>query len=345
VAEEPQLRAFLEQYRREGWPPIKGVMHTAAVIEDRLIAQLDREAFPAVLKPKVFGSWLLHQYLDDLDFFVLFSSLGAVLGQTGQGNYAAANAFLDALAYYRREQGQPALSINWGGWAELGLAMTSGAQRTIQYLEQQGINSFTPEQGIAALEYLMRRQLDGVGAPQAAVMPVNWATFREVRLAASQSRLLADLTAAPGVSAADAGSASGAIRADLLAVEPEQRREVLETYLQKQVARVLKLDPSRIEPSKPLGLMGVDSLMALELRNRLESDLGVAFSATLVWNYPTIVEMTPYIAGKIGIALNVEPSTAQAGELPKASRPLDNVLEELDDLSDEDALNQLLGKR
>lgn len=344
VADEPQLRAFLEQYRREGWPPIRGVMHTAAVIEDRLIAQLDREAFPAVLKPKVLGSWLLHQYLDDLDFFVLFSSLGAVLGQTGQGNYAAANVFLDALAYHRRGQGQPALSINWGGWAELGLAMTSGAQRTIQYLEQQGINSFTPEQGIAALEYLMRRQLDGVGAPQAAVMPVNWQTFREVRLAASQSRLLADLTAAPGVSAADAGSASGAIRADLLAVEPEQRREVLETYLQKQVARVLKLDPSRIEPSKPLGLMGVDSLMALELRNRLESDLGVAFSATLVWNYPTIVEMTPYVAGKIGIALAVEPSAAPADELPKASRPLDNVLEELDDLSDEDALNQLLGK-
>ncbi|GIL13953.1 MAG: polyketide synthase [Chloroflexota bacterium] len=344
VADEPQLRAFLKQYRREGWPPIRGVMHTAAVIEDRLIAQLDREAFPAVLKPKVLGSWLLHQYLDDLDFFVLFSSLGAVLGQTGQGNYAAANVFLDALAYHRRGQGQPALSINWGGWAELGLAMTSGAQRTIQYLEQQGINSFTPEQGIAALEYLMRRQLDGVGAPQAAVMPVNWQTFREVRLAASQSRLLADLTAAPGVSAADAGSASGAIRADLLAVEPEQRREVLETYLQKQVARVLKLDPSRIEPSKPLGLMGVDSLMALELRNRLESDLGVAFSATLVWNYPTIVEMTPYVAGKIGIALAVEPSAAPADELPKASRPLDNVLEELDDLSDEDALNQLLGK-
>ncbi|NWG15753.1 MAG: type I polyketide synthase [Chloroflexi bacterium] len=344
VAEEPQLRAFLEQYRREGWPPIKGVMHTAAVIEDRLISQLDRAAFPPVLRPKVIGSWLLHRLLDDVDFFVLFSSVGAVLGQTGQGNYAAANAFLDALAYYRRGRGQSGLSINWGGWAELGLAMTSGAQRTIQYLEQQGINSFTPEQGIAALEYLMRRQLDGVGAPQAAVMPVNWTQFREVRLAASQSRLLADLTAGTGARAADDDSASSPIRVELLAAEPEQRRELLEGYLQKQVARVLKLDPSRVEPAKPLGLIGVDSLMALELRNRLEADLGVAFSATLVWNYPTIVEMAPYVAGKIGIALAAEAAAAPSDKLPKASRPLDNVLEELDDLSDEDALNRLLGK-
>jgi myxalamid-type polyketide synthase MxaE and MxaD len=344
VADEAQLRDFLEAYQLEGWPPIKGVMHTAAVIEDHLISQLTPEAFVPVLRPKVLGSWLLHQLLDDLDFFVLFSSVGAILGQTGQGNYAAANTFLDTLAYHRRAHGQPALSVNWGGWAERGLAMTSGAQRTIQYLEQQGISRFTAPEGIAALEYLMRRQLTGLGAPQAAVMPVNWTIFRDARLAASQYRLLTGLMLAGTGGQSAVSSASSTVRDELLALEPEKRGDLLTAYLQKAVAQIMKLDPRRVEPSKPLGLMGVDSLMALELRNRLEADLGVPLSATLVWNYPTLVEMTPYVAGKIGIALAAESSAAQVDELPKATRPLNSILEELDDLSDEDALNRLLGQ-
>jgi acyl carrier protein len=345
IADEEQVRAFIEQFQQEGWPAIRGVMHTAAVIEDRLLTQLDDEAFRYVLRPKIVGSWLLHQLLNDLDFYVLFSSLGAVLGQVGQGNYAAANAFLDALAAYRRACGQPGLSINWGGWAELGLAMTSGAQRTIQALEQQGVNSFTPEQGISALEHLMQRQAAGVGGAQSAVMPINWARFRQVRAAAGHSRLLADLTSQAHVAESPlAVETGGGVRDSFATADPEQRRDLLEAYLQQQVARVLKLDPSRVEPSKPLGLMGIDSLMALELRNRLEADLGVAFSATLVWNYPTIVEMIPHVAGKIGLALvadNGEPE-ANAG-LSEQPELIDDVLGELDDLSDEEALRRLLG--
>lgn len=341
VADEGQFRAFLEQYVLEGWPPIKGVMHTAAVIEDRLIAQLDETAFQAVLRPKVMGSWLLHKFLDDLDFFVLFSSLGAVLGQAGQGNYAAANAFLDTLAHYRRSHGQPAISINWGGWSDVGLANTEGAQRTIQYLEQQGMKSFTADQGVAALEYLMRHQSDGVGAPQAAVMPMNWDVFRKGRLAANQSRLLANLMPVTGDEQPDDVKASSHISAEVSAAKPDHRRGILEAYLQKQVAQVLKLDMARVEPTKPLGMMGVDSLMGLELRNRLERDLGTTFSATLVWNYPTIAEMVPYIASRLDIVLESETLIEQAQF--GISQSVDEVMESLDDLSDEEALRRLLG--
>ena len=118
-----QLSAFLDEFRAEGWPPIRGVVHAAGVLHDGLLTQLDAAALDSVLRPKVIGGWLLHRLLEDapLDFFVLFSSAGSLLGQPGQGNYAAANAFLDALAHHRRAQGQPALTINWGAWSRLGL--------------------------------------------------------------------------------------------------------------------------------------------------------------------------------------------------------------------------------
>ncbi len=344
VADEAQMRGFLEAYQLEGWPPIKGVIHSVAVIDDRLISQMNHDSFAPVLRPKVLGVWLLHQLLDDLDFFVSFSSIGSILGHIGQGNYAAANAFLDAFAYYRRGQGKPGLSINWGVWEELGLAITSGGLRTTQYLEKQGINPVTAEQGMLALEYLMRRNAAQVGAPQTAVMPVNWAVFRETRLAASQYRLLIDLTSAQDGQTTTANDITSTIQDELLAVETAKRREVLETYLQKVVAQILKLDPGRVEPTRPLGSLGIDSLMALELRNKLEADLGVALSATLVWNYPTIAEMSPHIAGKIGIELAVESPENTADTGSRESRPLDSVLAELDDLSDEDALNRLLGQ-
>ncbi len=115
VTDELQLSAFLAEFAVEGWPPIRGVVHTAGVLNDGLLSELDAESFTLVLRPKVIGGWLLHQLLANhpLDFFVLFSSASALLGQPGQGNYAAANAFLDTLAHYRRAQGRPALTINW----------------------------------------------------------------------------------------------------------------------------------------------------------------------------------------------------------------------------------------
>jgi len=319
-------------------------MHTAAVIENRLITQLDPDSFTSVLRPKAMGAWVLHQLLDDLDFFVLFSSLGAVLGETGQANYAAANVFLDTLAAYRRNLGKPALSVNWGGWTGLGFAITEGGLRTIQYLEQQGIGSFTPEQGVAVLDYLMRRQLAGIGAPQAAVMPVNWGKFRSGNSSASQFRLLSDFFNAPDEQQDVNHSSSVRLLDELMAAKPEQRRSMLEAYLQNQIARVLKLELARVEPTKPLGMMGVDSLMGLELRNRLESDLGMVFSTTLVWNYPTIAEMAPYVANRLGVTLEANEAPVEAEPISlNHNQSVQAVIEEVNDLSDDEALRRLLG--
>src|SRR5208282_5568373 len=170
VADEGQLGAFLNEFRAEGWPPIRGVIHAAGVLQDGLLLQLDAAALNSVLRPKMMGGWLLHRLLEDahLDFFVLFSSAGSLLGQPGQGNYAAANAFLDALAHHRRAQGQPALSINWGAWSGLGFADTSGGRRLAARLALLGIRSIAPKQALEVLERLLRQE-----SPQVMAVPVD----------------------------------------------------------------------------------------------------------------------------------------------------------------------------
>src|SRR6202030_1330747 len=157
VADEQELTGFLDKFRGEGWPPIRGVVHAAGVLHDGLLVQLDASSLNSVLRPKVMGGWLLHRLLQDdpLDFFVLFSSAGSVLGQPGQGNYAAANAFLDALAHHRHAQSQPAVSINWGAWAGEGFADSAGGKRLAARLALLGISSIAPGRALEVLGRLL----------------------------------------------------------------------------------------------------------------------------------------------------------------------------------------------
>ena len=190
VADEGELSGFLDEFRAEGWPPIRGVVHAAGVLQDGLLVQLDAAALNTVLRPKMMGGWLLHRLLQDdpLDFFVLFSSAGSVLGQPGQGNYAAANAFLDALAHHRQAQGQPALSINWGAWAGEGFADSAGGKRLAARLALLGISSIAPKQALEMLGRLLRQS-----AAQVVAVPVDWKQYREFYPAGSASPLLSEL--------------------------------------------------------------------------------------------------------------------------------------------------------
>ena len=190
VADEKQMSAFVEQYRAEGWPPIRGVVHAAGVLRDGLLSQLDAAAMTAVMRPKMIGGWLLHRLLREapLDFFVVFSSAGSLIGQPGQGNYAAANAFLDALAHHRRAQGLPALSINWGAWAELGFAETEGGISLTRRLALLGIRSMPPKRALEVMDRLMRED-----ATQVVALPVNWRQYHEFYPAGTEPPMLSDL--------------------------------------------------------------------------------------------------------------------------------------------------------
>ncbi|MHB8067835.1 MAG: SDR family NAD(P)-dependent oxidoreductase [Desulfobaccales bacterium] len=157
-------------------PPLRGIIHTAGVIDDSSLGQLNLERLIAVMAPKVKGAWLLHAMTASpdypLDFFVMFSSAITMVGNLGQANYAAANAFLDCLAHYRRSQGLPGLAVNWGPWSEIG--MVSRYPSAVKWLERIGIGSIAPPRGLLLLEYLLSQP-----APQVGVMSIDWPRFLE----------------------------------------------------------------------------------------------------------------------------------------------------------------------
>jgi myxalamid-type polyketide synthase MxaE and MxaD len=352
VGNEAQLTAFLAQYAQEGWPPIRGVMHAAAAVRFGLLANLTWPDMVEALHAKVDGGWLLHKLLPDLDFFVLFSSVASLLGQTGQGNYAAANAFLDALARHRSRQGLPVLSINWAVWTETGIAAFESSNQVTERLAQQGVGAIDPPAGFAVL----RQLLDITSLTESAVLPTVTPT------AAALPRLLRERPARQTSTAQQATAAqpdgppaktTESPAALLRALEPEERRPRLAAYLQGAVGQVLRLSPSRVGLTVALGSLGLDSLMALELRNRLEAGLEISLPATFAWNYPTIREMLPYLAGRMNLALEDTPPAAlplvqPVMEQNGAAEPdaagvdsLDQLLAGIQDLTDESVLELL----
>ncbi len=201
VAELGELAAALEQID-EG-TPLKGVIHCAGVLDDGALLQQSSERFAKVLAPKAQGAWNLHQLTQDmaLDFFVLFSSASSVLGNRGQANYAAANACLDALAQHRHARGLPALSINWGAWAEAGMAAGLARSRRAQ-MAVQGVRMITPAEGTAALARLL-----GQSAPQVGVFALDWAKLQAREPALARIPLLDNFVAQGVESPKTAGAA------------------------------------------------------------------------------------------------------------------------------------------
>lgn len=285
ISKEGDVAAVLAEIDRNGLP-LRGVMHAAMVLEDCLLLNLDRDRLRRVLAPKVDGAWNLHRQTlgRPLDFFVLFSSLSSVFGHAGQANYAAANAFLDTLAWYRRSLGLPALTINWGYLGEVGYL----AQRPElgERLERQGVRSFTVQQALTLLERAMRRQ-----AIQISVMRVDWARWRGLGVTGRVSPRFVHLlrqaqesmpTTTQGLPTFDA----------VRAAAPEERRGLLDVLVRDKVARVLGTSADQLDVEKPLLNLGIDSLMAVELRNWVEQELRVSLPIMELMRSPSLARLT-----------------------------------------------------
>ena len=232
-----------------------------------MLVQQTRERFARVLEPKAQGAWHLHRLTEDapLDLFVLFSSASALLGSPGQANYVAANAFLDALAHHRRARGLPALSINWGPWSGGGMAAVTSRRRGAS---SDGVRWITPARGRALLARAVREP-----AAQLGVLSIDW---RAVAATTTQTArpLLAELfDGAAGATPSGATAAPGQLRARLAEVEPDRRLPLLVEALRGHLAAVLRTSPETLDPAESLSQLGIDSLMAVELKNRLEKDL------------------------------------------------------------------------
>jgi phthiocerol/phenolphthiocerol synthesis type-I polyketide synthase C len=283
VANSQDVRRLLDKIG-SAWPPLRGIIHAAGVLDDGILLRLDAERLRAVIEPKAVGAWNLHRLTENLplDFFVLFSSTSSVLGSAGQGNHAAANAFLDALAHLRLAQGRPALSINWGPWSEVGRAAGSADGGAI-----------ASEAGFDLLGRLLSSQ------GQVSVIPFDLRQWRDAHLAGSGWKLMEHLIAGDG----EAGKRPDtAILAALRTAPAGGRRALLENHVAEQLAAVLRLTPNQVDRGTRASAQGLDSLMGLALRNRLERSLGLRLKATLIWNYPTVTALAGYLAEALGLA-------------------------------------------
>ena len=273
-----------------GLPPLGGVLHAAGTWSDRALVNQDRESFARVLGPKVLGGWNLHRATLglDLELFVVFSSLAGFLGNAGQANYAAANAWLEGLAGWRRSCGLAGQAIAWGAWSGVGGAEAARAEIGGR-MEALGAGWLTPEQGLAALDRMVRADV-----AESAVAVLDWG-----RVSGGAPPLLEHFVA-DGGDAARAGG-DGDLLERLRALEGAEREAALVHFLREEVGSALRL-PAPPPVDRGFTELGADSLMAVELGNRLRRALGAEVSVpnTVVFDYPDIARLARYLGGQLG---------------------------------------------
>ncbi|WP_374025247.1 type I polyketide synthase [Mycobacterium sp. HNNTM2301] len=288
VGDESEVARLLDRIRAE-LPPLAGVVHLAGVLDDALLSQQNLERFRTTLVPKAFGAGHLDRLTkdDDLDFFIVSSSVSSLFGSPGQSNYATANAFLDGLVARRRAQGLPATGVNFGPWAQGGMASSEAATANIS---AQGLIPLEPPAALGALAEIVAN-----GTGQATVIKANWQRAAKV-LGGSRPPIL-DLVLPSAIGEVTGDSE---LLKQLMEVPVPQRAGFVTEFLQREVQNFLRLAQPPAASSRFLDL-GTDSLMAIELRNRLHSQFGGKFTinATAVFDYPTIGGLAEYLVGQL----------------------------------------------
>jgi myxalamid-type polyketide synthase MxaE and MxaD len=290
VSRDEQVLELLKQIEEE-LPPLRGIVHAAATLEDSLLSDMTLEKVQKVFAAKAQGSWWLHKHSQNLplDFFVLFSSAAAILGNPGQSNYAAANGFLDGLAQYRRTLGLPATSLNWGPWS--GAGMAAQIENNSRF-EQGGIYSLTPQQGLAAFELVLRR------APaQLAIFAADWETLSQSNGLFLESGLASKLVDRRKQLAAV--EVLETLRSNLSKVGENDRVSLIETYLSQVIMRTLGIGVERLDLKLSLYGIGLDSLTAVEIKNRVETDLQLVVPLENLLQGPSISQLSEELAQQL----------------------------------------------
>jgi len=295
VTRKSQLASILGQIE-EQMPPLAGIIHAANVYDDTSLLTLNAERLHQVMGPKALGAWNLHQLTrhQKLDFFVLFSSISAVVGNPDQGSYVAANCFLNALAQYRKSQNLPALSVNWGAIADVGILAQS--QAVSRHLERIGIKSITSSQAFELLSDLMQMPLS-----QPVVADVDWLQWSKVHKAGQSARfslVRKQNQEALGLAKEDSPQNAGtpSFLDELQEAPQDEQLELLQHFVIQTVGQVLGIQKlEQIESDQGFFEMGMDSILSGDLWTQLQSTLAVRLPRTLIFKYPTIQKLVDFL--------------------------------------------------
>ncbi|CDJ66475.1 Polyketide synthase, related, partial [Eimeria necatrix] len=286
ISKKEDVRKAFEEIQSGEWPPVRGIFHAAGVTDDKALAEQDKASIEKVYAPKVVGAWNLHEVCEELDLnkdleiFLMFSSVAALLGNFGQANYAAANACLDAIAAWRRSIGLCGQSIQWGPWVEQGMA--AGLR---QEIEKVGLRGLTNDVGLRVLVDCLR---GGEMPVPVLCQAFRWKKYSEQFDTMPRFFEYVELDV----------TTPAALRQLYSSMTPEQLKEHVTKVVIDTARQVLGAE--EVPPlDSPLQELGIDSLGAVELRNGLAQRLGVKLSATTLFDYPTIGAIITYIQNQI----------------------------------------------
>lgn len=346
AGDESAMRAVIDEIERE-LPPLRGVVHAAGVVDDGILAAQTPERWRAVLSGKAGGAELLDRLTRaaPLDFFVLYSAAGRLLGPAGQGAYPAANAELDSLAWARRTVGLPAVSVQWGQWSDGGMAARMVDQAGDVWT-RRGLGWIDPPRAFAELERLLDSD-----AVCAAVLPIDWSAFARGRPAGFDEDYFAHVVPRAKAATVDAerpSNAPPAVTESWRAALPLERRRLVLAHAADKARQVLGVDEGTVlDPAAPLKDAGLDSLMAVELRNVLTRSLATPLPATLLFDYPSLDALTEFLMAALDLAPAAGVSAAERPAPPTTNAYADAHADahlDLAELSDEEAEALLLAE-
>ncbi|MCB9450588.1 MAG: type I polyketide synthase [Anaerolineaceae bacterium] len=336
----PQDMARVLAEIEQTMPPLRGVIHSAAVADPGVIVQQNGARYAKMLPSKIQGTWNLHHLTQNLplDFFILFSSGASTLGLAGESGYAAGNAFLDAFSAYRRVRGLPGMTINWGVWGEIGLAVGLS-----DFFKKIGFGLMDVDKAVATLGYLMRIP----AALHHLVADVDWQTFRRMHETRRERMVFEPIWQEFDSADAPADAVPEMAFADRLrSLSAAEQWQQLVDVVREEAARVMGFEANALDIRGGFFKIGMDSLMSVQLRNRLEVSLDCTLPPTIAFEYPTVESLARYIYEKVFHLGTTDtpaaaPETAAPAQLDTLSEDelaslLDDELAAIDDLIGDD---------